>query len=110
MQRYLLAFLYVYHLTFGVGALSFMVLQDHAWYTRDNEALEKLYDYMAAGHNENVNHMSSAGLFKANVGTKSVEVVEPLLDSCSTYNVRFKFKKSDDTWYYTRQEEISKSN
>lgn len=102
MMRYLAAYL----LSLYCSLVSTFILQDHAWYTKDIKSLERLYDYIRAAHGENIHHMSVAGLFFDNRGTKSVEVVEPLLDGCHTHFVRFKFKTDDTIWYYVMAEEV----
>lgn len=105
MKRQFTAYLLIFKLCL-VSFIPTFVLKDHAWYTKELKELERLYYYMNIGHTSNINHMSQAGLFKANVGTQSIEVVEHLVDGCYTYDVRFKFKKQDEVWYYTRQEEV----
>ena len=89
MGRYVLAFILAF------------VLKQNAWYAYEEKELNRLYDYIFAGSSHNVQHMSQAGLFRANLSTKSIEVE---FIECSE-NVKFRFK-GEEQWHYARIEEI----
>jgi hypothetical protein len=90
MGRYLMPFILAF------------VLKQHAWYAREEKELNRLYDYIFAGNSHNVQHMSQAGLFKANLKVSPIEVE---FIECSE-NVKFRFK-DEEVWHYTRIEEIA---
>lgn len=90
MGRYVLAFILAF------------VLKQNAWYSDEEKELNRLYDYIFAGHSANVQHMSQAGLFTANLKTRAIEVE---FIECSE-NVKFRFK-GEERWHYARIEEIA---
>jgi putative heme iron utilization protein len=97
MMRLLLAII----LTFNNS----LVLKDNAWYCKDVQSLKRLNDYIVAAHTTNIQHMSQAGLFKANVGTKSIDG-HIIYDECSPFTlVEFRFNNGNTT-YYTNAFEV----
>jgi len=77
-----------------------LVLKDKAWYSDDKEHMKRLNHYVLTGHATNVQHMSQAGMFKANIGTKSIDG-SILVDECPPLEiVEFNFK-NDSKIYYT---------
>lgn len=93
MMRLLLAFL----LTLSNS----LVLKDNAWYSKDRESAKRLHYYVSIGHHVNVQHMSQAGLFKANIGTKSINAHIIYEDCDAPYIVEFKFINSNTNYYTT---------
>lgn len=84
-----------------IVVLNMMTLKDKAWYTRDLEQLRRLQGYIETAHTTNINHMSHAGLFKANRGDK--EVQGQMLDGCEQDIVRFTM---DGETYYALLEDV----
>lgn len=93
MMRLLLAFL----LTLNNS----LVLKDNAWYSRDLNSAKRLHYYVSVGHHVNVQHMSQAGLFKANNGTKSINAHILYEDCDAPYIVEFQFINSTTNYYTT---------
>lgn len=75
-----------------------LVLKDNAWYTKDVSSLKRLNYYMDIGHTENINHLSQAGLFKANIGTRSIDG-HLVIDDCDLMYVKFYILGQQGTYY-----------
>jgi len=84
---------------FQLSTANSLVLKDSAWYTKDVSSLKRLDYYISIAHTENINHMSAAGLFKANLGEKIVDGIVNFED-CDLVYVSFKFK-NDEKIYFT---------